>query len=200
MSVTEILTDSIHKQFAANKRVNLFYENLDFRNHFLQETKEIIRKYKWDLLRIDDENQAESWIRLMTEKAVNTFCLNNQFMDLRESHTFELGTLYKLLWKEIIEELKSESVNFDGIQKSHLSRLTNWLMQSNSFVKEINNSKEPATSEVVCSEYSAEFQLKLLNVNLDEIIEPVLDIGCGQSAHLVSFYVIKELKLMELKD
>lgn len=187
MSTTEILTDSIYKQFAANKRLNLFYEDLNFQDHFLEETKQIIQKHKWELLRMDYDGQSENWIKLMTDKALQIFCLNNQFLDIRESHTFELNTLYTILWKEIIQEIKSENINFDSLQKAHLSRLTNWLMHTNGFVKEINDPKDPQTIEVVCSEYSAEFQLKILDITLNDLIEPVLDLGCGQNANLVHF-------------
>ncbi|MDB4975674.1 MAG: Methyltransferase type 11 [Myxococcaceae bacterium] len=44
--------------------------------------------------------------------------------------------------------------------------------------------------EVVCSEYSAELQLEVLGVplaKLGELRQPVLDIGCGESAALVRF-------------
>jgi hypothetical protein len=187
MSTTEILTDSIYKQFEANKRLNLFYEDLSLQDLFLEETKQIIQKHKGEILRIDHENQSGNWIRLLTDKALQIFCLNNQFLNLRESHTLELNTIYTVLWKEIIEELKSEDINFDNLQKAHFSRLTNWLMRTNGFVKDINDTKEPQTIEVVCSEYSAEFQLKILDITLTDLIEPVLDLGCGQSANLVHY-------------
>jgi 2-polyprenyl-3-methyl-5-hydroxy-6-metoxy-1,4-benzoquinol methylase len=40
---------------------------------------------------------------------------------------------------------------------------------------------------VVCSEYSAEMQLHVLQLNANAIMEPVLDIGCGKNGNLVSF-------------
>lgn len=187
MSTNEIITNSINDQFAANKSLNIFYENLDFRNHFLQTTKETIVKYRENLLQIHNEKQEEKWVDLMTEKAIQTFCLNNQYIDVRESHVVGLQLLYRTLWNEIIEELKLDSVDFDLIQKSHLKRLSDWLMQTNAFVKEINDSQSPDSIDVVCSEYSAEFQLKLLNVDIQNLIEPVLDVGCGKSANLVNY-------------
>jgi SAM-dependent methyltransferase len=39
--------------------------------------------------------------------------------------------------------------------------------------------------EVVCSEYSAALQLGVLGLDLDQLVEPILDLGCGEHARLV---------------
>jgi hypothetical protein len=38
---------------------------------------------------------------------------------------------------------------------------------------------------VVCEEYERQLQMNILNINPDNIKEPLLDIGCGQSGNLV---------------
>ncbi len=43
----------------------------------------------------------------------------------------------------------------------------------------------PLLRTVPCEEYSAGFQLSLLGLGLDDLIEPVLDIGCGSNGALV---------------
>lgn len=187
MSINEILSDSIFNQFAANNKLNLFYKNLDFQNHFLEETKSVIRNYKRDLLKLDQENQSQEWIELMTERALKTFCSNNQYIDSRKENVEELHKIYSLLWEEIIEELRSDKIDFEFIQRSHLSRLTNWLVQTNGFVKGINDPQSPQILEVPCSEYSANFQVELLNIDIYNLLEPVLDIGCGPNAHLLNY-------------
>lgn len=194
MSIDEILTDSILNQFTANSRLNLFYKNLDFHSHFLEETRNVIRNYKTDLLRMDSENQSAKWVDLMTERALTTFCYNNQFIDARKDKVAELQNLYKILWEEIVEEIKSDEIDFDLLQKSHLNRLSNWLSQTNGFIKDINDPESKFTPEVTCSEYSAEFQIKLLNINIDTIVEPVLDIGCGKNATLVRYFRSKGIE------
>lgn len=40
-----------------------------------------------------------------------------------------------------------------------------------------------------CSQYSAETQIKLLNIDLKTIQEPILDIGCGSSKNLVHYLI-----------
>lgn len=39
--------------------------------------------------------------------------------------------------------------------------------------------------EVVCSEYSPALQLSLLGLSIDKLVEPILDLGCGEHARLV---------------
>ncbi|QHT67338.1 hypothetical protein GXP67_12180 [Rhodocytophaga rosea] len=41
--------------------------------------------------------------------------------------------------------------------------------------------------EVVCGEYSAPMQLKLLQIDMAHLPEPILDIGCGKQAFLVNY-------------
>ena len=39
----------------------------------------------------------------------------------------------------------------------------------------------------VCLEYSPELQLRVLHADVDELLEPILDLGCGKHAALVRF-------------
>lgn len=47
----------------------------------------------------------------------------------------------------------------------------------------------PIVSKKVCSEYTPQFQLEVLHIDIAELKEPVLDLGCGQSAGLVKYLV-----------
>lgn len=45
----------------------------------------------------------------------------------------------------------------------------------------------PLLKSVPCEEYAAEFQLSILGLTLQDLKEPVLDIGCGQNGTLVRY-------------
>jgi hypothetical protein len=45
----------------------------------------------------------------------------------------------------------------------------------------------PLLRTVPCEEYSTRFQLSIMGLKLDELIEPVLDIGCGMNGSLVHY-------------
>lgn len=51
----------------------------------------------------------------------------------------------------------------------------------------------PLLQSVPCEEYSARFQLDVLNLDFKELIEPVLDIGCGADGTLVRFLSLQGL-------
>ena len=47
--------------------------------------------------------------------------------------------------------------------------------------------RNPLLRTVPCEEYSEQFQLSVLGLQLEELIEPVLDIGCGSNGALVHY-------------
>jgi hypothetical protein len=47
--------------------------------------------------------------------------------------------------------------------------------------------QHPLLQTVACEEYSAEFQLQVLNCDLQTLREPILDVGCGTAARLVRY-------------
>ena len=116
----------------------------------------------------------------MTDYARRTFCLSNQFLDLREEHLSALRTVYSELWQDIIVEIQKNNIDFDRLQQSHLKRLTDWMRQTNGFACDINDPNSPEIIRVVCAEYSSSLQLQLLHIDSGSLQEPVLDIGCGE--------------------
>lgn len=187
MSIEDEIRRSIEQQFKKNEHKNLFYQELDYRKQFLEETRELITKYSNELYSIDSNQGAGMWVDLMTEKAIRTFWNANQFMDIRKKQIVELRNIYELLWKDILHEIKELPVDFDELQKRHLQRLTAWLEKSNAFTKTVNKKDQPEIAKVICAEYSALLQLQLLRIDWNEMKQPVLDIGCGEHSHLVTF-------------
>jgi hypothetical protein len=81
-------------------------------------------------------------------------------------------------------ELEAEMV---AVLKVHHERLR-LIMASYCVTYQGGSLKEnPLLQTVPCEEYSAEFQLSVLGLGLHELIEPVLDIGCGTKGALVNY-------------
>ncbi|OGS34683.1 MAG: hypothetical protein A2293_02850 [Elusimicrobia bacterium RIFOXYB2_FULL_49_7] len=178
---------SISAQFAANQRRNLFYQNYHYQQHFLNETRHLIETHRDALKEIDRLKQSDEWIDRMAHQAYETFCRSNQFLHLPKEDIAGLRRIYEELWREIVTELANDIIDFDRLQQAHVDRLAHWLAETNGFTKQLNPADSPEIIRVVCSEYSAEWQLALYGIDLDELAEPILDIGCGKGAHIVRY-------------
>ena len=117
--------------------------------------------------------------------ALHTFYASNQFVSFNQNHIHELREIYKTIGDEIISEITQDNANYQKLQKSHIERLSDWLLRSNAFVKEISKEDNPKITNVICDEYSVLLQIDLLQIDVQKLIEPILDIGCGENAWLV---------------
>ena len=187
MTLEEKITNSIQTQFADNSRMNFFYNEPDRIRHFSDLTRNIIENNRDELISIDIAGKSNQFVDFFTQLAVKVFCNANQYIDLREPDITNLHSIYKNLWNELIHQLKNTIIDFEALEQVHIFRIREWLLQTNPFLCEMNNSNSPKIIEVVCEEYSSELQMKVLGLNLENLSEPVIDIGCGANATLVNF-------------
>lgn len=127
---------------------------------------------------------------------------NNQYihLDTSEQHTlFGLYQSYLQGMKAILQTSPSFTDferDFSRLVQDHFydlsrnisrffDRETGWQVQENIILK-----------QVVCSEYSPDFQLHLLGLNLDDLREPVLDLGCGKNGPLIGYLREKGIKAL----
>lgn len=59
-------------------------------------------------------------------------------------------------------------------------------METNEFAFTMYQGEDAQIQQVPCAEYSASLQVELLNISLDKLQEPILDIGSGKKGALVS--------------
>jgi SAM-dependent methyltransferase len=71
------------------------------------------------------------------------------------------------------------------LRQTHYPALSRWLagLYPKEFRKYLKST--PEVGHVVYQEYSAKLQIELLQIDLAELKQPVLDIGCGSQANLV---------------
>jgi hypothetical protein len=168
----------IDKQFEFNQGKNLFYNGILSGLRFSSDTLEAIEK-------IDkiDKDAEKLLIDYLTHRALQEFCKMNQYYAFDKSARDSLRNLYVDLFTTI--KLHNDSI--DSIAEKHYDRLVKWLSETNSFAENIYASKGENIESVACSEYSAELQLEILQMDLKNIVEPVLDIGCGKQGNLVVY-------------
>lgn len=171
-----------HNQIGSHHKSE-YYNNLEFQDKFLEEIRNAINNGRLQ----SNHGISEKWVELMTERALETFCSNNGVISSRNDNIAELQNLYKTLWQEIAEELKSENIDFETIQKLHLNRLSNWLFETRSFIQDIHDPQSIRIREFARSGLTVDFQVNLMHMDIKNMPEPVLDLGCGKEAHLVHY-------------
>ncbi|MHB9055151.1 MAG: hypothetical protein ACYC2P_03220, partial [Paludibacteraceae bacterium] len=168
--------DNIDKQFEYNHGKNLFYKGILNSLRFSPETLNAIEKI--DSIDSDSENML---IDYLTNRAVQELCKINQYYTFDKLAKLILRNLYV----DLFTNIKNRKSSIDSIAEKHYDNLIKWLQETNSFAEKIYTSKGEMIESVACSEYSADLQIDILQIDIDQIIEPVLDIGCGRQGNLV---------------
>jgi len=186
----------IKQQLQHNQNKSLFYElkneqlilspsNLTF-NVLIRKANDISdfiqTAYKDDTLR--------HLINYMADKTMNLFISVNQFLNFSTQKHYELRKIYTNLVEKvcmIVNKKETYPQDVEQLLNSHYKSLQRFLLESNGneIFKKYRNS--PDLPEIKCAEYTSEFQMKLLGINLSTIKEPLLDVGCGKQASFVTF-------------
>jgi hypothetical protein len=170
--------DNIDKQFEFNQGKNLLYTGILNSLKFSPETLLVIERI--DLIDSDTENLL---IDYLTNRTVQEFCKINQYYSFDCHAQLVLRNLYV----DLFSNIKSHKYSIGSIAEEHYNNLIKWLQKTNSFADKIYNSKGEVLEPVTCSEYSSDLQIEILQIDIDQIIEPLLDIGCGKQGNLVLY-------------
>lgn len=182
------LRKRIDKQIDFNRGKNLF--NIESLNSmmFIEDTVKSIK----GLPLVDKETEI-SLINYATDKCLKEFCRINQYFSFNSEDKQNLRNLYS----ELFTVIKNQNKPIEIIAEKHYNNLKDWLTKTNSFAQNIYVEKDQIIEPITCAEYSAELQIEILKININTIIPPVLDIGCGAQGFLVKFYEVMVLKHME---
>lgn len=112
---------------------------------------------------------------------------NNQYLVIKDELYTSILNLYRdliLKLREIsIEEKNRKRIVISDIVRYHRKNLI-------SILENVSDIDYDSSHIIPCSEYSIDLQLKVLRLNISEIKEPVLDIGCGKKHSLVTKLVL----------
>ncbi len=107
----------------------------------------------------------------------------NQFIRVDGTARKDLEEIYISSWTAL-----KRSADVEGtLRASHYPALRAWLtgLYPRRLAREL--SAAPRVGAVSCAEYSAELQIRVLGLEIRALKEPILDIGCGRSASLVTW-------------
>jgi hypothetical protein len=171
------LLRGIDKQIRFNQGKNIFMNTPEV----FQFTKETLRAIaNIDELNIDSEEVLADYA---TDKAIEEFCRVNQYYSFDLQSKMDLRNIYSGLFKEI----RTRKVSTENISRSHYEKIRLWLKASNPFAEKIYGNTEEEITPVACSEYSPELQINILHIDFANLIQPVLDIGCGSRGLFVNY-------------
>ncbi len=174
----DTIVNNIDKQLLFNRGKNIFYNNAKGTLRFIDTTIDTF--YKVGKLNNGDKNKI---IDYTVNKVLDEFYFINQYYCFNKRSINELYDIYVSLF----ECIKLNNKPLNTISENHYCNLKNWLNKHNQFAKKLYYLANKNITPVACSEYSAALQLQILNIDVNNIKIPFLDIGCGKNSNLVNY-------------
>lgn len=178
-----MLINKIKEQLKTNNGKNLLYQKcediLEISPSFVNELQRIKDSQNLELYELEIEKSISETVNILIKEIYDI----NQFVNISEEKLEEVKKIYMQTWESIKEKDAIEKV----LYKEHYPKLSAWLSElyPKKLLEPMRNQK--MINKIICKEYSPTFQLSILTLNDSNIVEPVLDIGCGESANLVNY-------------
>jgi hypothetical protein len=136
----------------------------------------------------DHASLREDTLNFLSHHMLDYVHSRNQYVKINQTDIEHLRGLYHNFLQRYHRALHSS--DHPTTLQSQLTHVMvghqNQLMRFVSRVAHDNGGLDFVLQEPVCSTYSADLQLSLLGLDVDQMIQPILDIGCGQDARLVT--------------
>jgi SAM-dependent methyltransferase len=142
---------------------------------------------------LNDPDLSAQLVNLFVRTTIDITWKNNQFVTLNSSEETILQNLYAVYLVEMRTAL-TENPTIPALEKGmgqvlqrHFSALSQNI--SRFFDPELARKVDDniILRQVVCSEYSPEFQMNVLGLRLSSLMQPVLDVGCGKTGQFVEY-------------
>jgi hypothetical protein len=193
--------DDVNKN---NELKNIFYINIDGTTNlilpntiydFLVSNNYIIKYIK----ALNSKKKIEFIRKISTycsTRMISTICTVNQFVSIDRKFENETNYLYHDFMCRIVDLCESNSeLNYKSVKElveNHQRRIQK-IFYSKDELKYIGNTQK-YINRIPCSEYSAQLQIRILRLQIAELKEPILDIGCGYNGNLVEYFREKGLE------
>ena len=170
----EIIKNAIDKQIEENVNLNLLYENIEDILHVDKSFSDV-----FTLLCDSGFENLEHITDYTVNKTISAIYSINQFIHITAELKQELYNIYKESWETLDSDFPEQSI------LNHHKRLSKWIskLYPSDFVAVLRTKNQ--IGSVVNAQYSADFQMKLLGLEIENLMEPIIDIGCGSQANLV---------------
>jgi SAM-dependent methyltransferase len=174
----ENLKMSIDAQIVSNRGKNLFHDGISASNEFIELLVDNLK----DINNLSSQ-QEDELISYTTDKVFQEFCRINQYYSFGQPERQELKNIYA----ELFSNIKNSNSSIAALSETHFTNLRNFIYKTNPFAGKIYPQMEEDIQPVACSEYTSELQIEIFQLNIADIMEPVLDIGCGRQGNMVKY-------------
>jgi hypothetical protein len=123
-------------------------------------------------------------------KTLHQFVSTNQYLHFHTDHAGELAELYDRLFTRVQELCQAQGMNegvLNSLLQQHYGHLRDFLIRTNGQTMFAKYAESEYTFWIPCEEYTPELQSKLLGLDIADLQEPLLDVGCGSEARLVTY-------------
>lgn len=128
-------------------------------------------------------------VKFLTTQMVRYLHTRNQFLELDGDALLMLARVYER-FAQRVRTAMAEADTEAGLQSALHDALREYQARLGAFLVTLDPDG-PAHGmvfrEVQCAEYAATLQVRVLNLDLDSLLDPILDLGCGETAGLVRY-------------
>ncbi len=191
----KLILHSIDQRYQAHATRNL--ADYIFSNYLFQSFRPAFLDFSYQYRQaiadyLSDERHLVSLVEHCIHSTKAYTYQRNQFINFTKLYDELLYSEYYDFFSQLrvmleqADKPESLSNSYSTALKNHHERLR--LILSSYCVSYLPTDLEenPLLSTVPCEEYSAQFQLRLLGLDVIELMQPILDIGCGESGQLVT--------------
>ena len=107
----------------------------------------------------------------------------NQYLVINSTQQKRLAGIYRRTWDLLCHADDIESI----LRHEHYPALNVWVAELYPPHLLEPLSRQPEIRAITCAEYSASLQCEVLAIHPEDLVEPILDIGCGTHASLVTY-------------
>lgn len=171
MNKTDAIKPAIENQIKENILMNIFYD--------------------YDQIELNQtlyEYVKNTQLSPKQEKEIIDYTINslfyllykyNQYIHFDEASHKIIFEIYSDLLRAIKSNIPKEEV-----EKNHIQKVKDFLISTNPFLLDISTE---GIKTFTNQEYTAKFQLNLFQIDVSKLSIPILDIGCGEHHHLVTY-------------
>lgn len=176
--IMEEMSQVMENQFMTSRNKNIFCNTNQL--FFHKDTLKLLTKFRETLFMLSKE-QLDHMAYKYQERFLEQFYQINQYTYFNEVSQRHIRNIYLTLLKE----LNQHDLPLEEIEIRHYKRISDFIKSSNPSIYQINHNDDELAQQFVCAQYSGEFLCNLLNIA--DVKEPLLDIGCGAHANLVTY-------------